>query len=95
MQERASAGAGVADARPYDGAIMLTASHMPWHNNGLKFFTGGGGLGKPDIAEVLELTAAGAAEAGVALGEPCGGVVVVRWWCRAAEGTWACKCLGE
>jgi phosphomannomutase len=26
-------------AEGYTGAVMLTASHMPWNANGLKFFT--------------------------------------------------------
>lgn len=38
-----------------DGAIMMTASHLPFNRNGLKFFTAQGGLGKPDIAEILTL----------------------------------------
>lgn len=38
-----------------DGAIMLTASHLPFNRNGLKFFTAQGGLGKPDIAAILTL----------------------------------------
>ncbi|ELS05329.1 phosphomannomutase [Xenococcus sp. PCC 7305] len=38
-----------------DGAIMLTASHLPFNRNGFKFFTPQGGLGKPDIAAILEL----------------------------------------
>ena len=38
-----------------DGAIMLTASHLPFNRNGLKFFTAQGGLGKPDITEILAL----------------------------------------
>lgn len=38
-----------------DGAIMLTASHLPFNRNGLKFFTPQGGLGKPDISAILEL----------------------------------------
>ncbi len=38
-----------------DGAIMMTASHLPFNRNGLKFFTAGGGLGKPDIAAILAL----------------------------------------
>lgn len=42
-----------------DGAIMLTASHLPFNRNGLKFFTQQGGLGKPDITQLLELAAAG------------------------------------
>lgn len=37
----------------YDGAIMITASHLPAHRNGFKFFTKSGGLNKQDIAEVL------------------------------------------
>ncbi|MGB0563004.1 MAG: phosphomannomutase/phosphoglucomutase [Spirulinaceae cyanobacterium] len=41
-----------------DGAIMLTASHLPFNRNGLKFFTAQGGLGKPDIKAILTLAAA-------------------------------------
>jgi phosphomannomutase len=37
----------------YDGAIMLTASHLPWNRNGMKFFTRNGGLEKSDIAAIL------------------------------------------
>ncbi len=37
----------------YDGAIMLTASHLPWNRNGIKFFTKLGGLEKNDIAAIL------------------------------------------
>ena len=40
-----------------DGAIMLTASHLPFNRNGLKFFTARGGLNKPDIAQILTLAA--------------------------------------
>lgn len=36
-----------------DGAIMLTASHLPFNRNGLKFFTNQGGLDKPDITAIL------------------------------------------
>jgi len=38
-----------------DGAIMLTASHLPFNRNGLKFFTVKGGLEKQDITEILDL----------------------------------------
>lgn len=38
-----------------DGAVMVTASHLPWNRNGLKFFTAKGGLEKADIARILEL----------------------------------------
>ncbi|MEZ4508854.1 MAG: phosphomannomutase/phosphoglucomutase [Eubacteriales bacterium] len=37
----------------YDGAIMLTASHLPWNRNGIKFFTRLGGMVKSDIAAIL------------------------------------------
>ncbi|QDZ22272.1 phosphoglucomutase [Chloropicon primus] len=39
----------------YSGSIMLTASHLPYDRNGMKFFTPEGGLGKADIAEILEM----------------------------------------
>ena len=37
----------------YDGAIIITASHLPFNRNGFKFFTGEGGLEKGDIADLL------------------------------------------
>jgi phosphomannomutase len=40
-----------------DGAIMLTASHLPFNRNGLKFFTAEGGLEKQDISDILTLAA--------------------------------------
>ncbi len=43
-----------------DGAIMLTASHLPFNRNGMKFFTNRGGLEKQDISKWLDL--AGEAE---------------------------------
>lgn len=39
----------------FDGAIMLTASHLPFNRNGLKFFTKKGGLEKADISAILEI----------------------------------------
>ena len=42
-----------------DGAIMLTASHLPFNRNGLKFFTAKGGLGKADITNILTIAEAG------------------------------------
>jgi phosphomannomutase len=36
-----------------DGAVMVTASHLPWNRNGLKFFTPQGGLEGSEIAELL------------------------------------------
>jgi phosphomannomutase len=39
--------------------VMLTASHLPFNRNGLKFFTENGGLDKKDITEILELAETG------------------------------------
>ncbi|GFP75171.1 phosphomannomutase/phosphoglucomutase [Clostridium fungisolvens] len=36
-----------------DGAIMITASHLPYYYNGLKFFTPQGGCEKEDVREIL------------------------------------------
>jgi phosphomannomutase len=36
-----------------DGAVMVTASHLPWNRNGLKFFTPRGGLEGAEIKELL------------------------------------------
>jgi phosphomannomutase len=53
--------ATVLDNYACDGSIMLTASHLPFNRNGLKFFTRDGGLDKQDVKEILTL----AAETGV------------------------------
>ncbi len=45
----------VLDGYGYDGSIMLTASHLPFNRNGLKFFTVDGGLEKKDITAILEI----------------------------------------
>lgn len=37
-----------------DGGIMITASHLPFNRNGMKFFTKEGGLGKKDITALIE-----------------------------------------
>jgi phosphomannomutase len=42
-----------------DAAVMLTASHLPFNRNGLKFFTIKGGLNKPDITEILKIAETG------------------------------------
>ena len=39
----------------FDGAVMITASHLPFNRNGMKFFTREGGLEHEDIAEILDL----------------------------------------
>lgn len=36
-----------------DGAIMITASHLPYNRNGLKFFDTDGGLNKGDIHQLI------------------------------------------
>ena len=45
----------------FDGAIMITASHLPSNRNGLKFFTKAGAMDKKTLTRILEL-AAGLAE---------------------------------
>lgn len=37
----------------FDGTAMITASHLPYDKNGLKFFTREGGLDKRDIADII------------------------------------------
>ncbi|BDF69498.1 phosphoglucomutase [Oscillospiraceae bacterium] len=56
----------------FDGAVMITASHLPRERNGLKFFTRAGGLDKPDVRAVLELADALPAPEGKACAAPCG-----------------------
>jgi len=38
-----------------DGAIMITASHLPFNRNGFKYFDRDGGLNKADIKFIVEL----------------------------------------
>src|SRR6056297_2713788 len=38
-----------------DGGIMITASHLPYERNGMKFFTKEGSLNKKDIKKILEI----------------------------------------
>ena len=45
---------------PCDCAVQVTASHHPYHRNGLKFFTRDGGLDGPDVVEILDLAQRGA-----------------------------------
>ncbi len=37
-----------------DGAVMITASHLPYERNGFKYFDAEGGLQKADIAKIIE-----------------------------------------
>lgn len=39
------------------GAVMITASHLPYNRNGMKFFTRDGGLEHEDITDVLTYAA--------------------------------------
>lgn len=41
------------EAYACDGAVMVTASHLPWNRNGLKFFNQDGGLNKGDITDII------------------------------------------
>lgn len=56
--------ATIFDETGFDGSIMLTASHLPFNRNGLKFFTDRGGLDKPDIAKILEYCEKGSVQPG-------------------------------
>lgn len=38
----------------YDASVMITASHLPFNRNGIKFFKEDGGLEKTDIAAILK-----------------------------------------
>ncbi|KAL6189967.1 hypothetical protein ACLB2K_036368 [Fragaria x ananassa] len=41
----------------YDASIMMTASHLPYTRNGLKFFTKRGGLTSPEVEEICDKSA--------------------------------------
>ena len=45
----------VFDETRYDGSAMITASHLPYNRNGIKFFDADGGLEHEDITNVLEI----------------------------------------
>ena len=47
----------------YEGCVMLTASHLPFNRNGIKFFTKDGGLDKKDVGFMCERAAEYIAEA--------------------------------
>ncbi|URW80844.1 phosphoglucomutase [Xiashengella succiniciproducens] len=50
----------LSEDQPVTAAIMLTASHLPFNRNGMKFYTCEGGLDKADITDILELAASNA-----------------------------------
>lgn len=45
----------VFDEFQFDGAVMITASHLPFNRNGYKFFDRDGGLEHDDITAILEI----------------------------------------
>ena len=47
----------VTEGYAFDGAVMITASHLPFNRNGFKFFTAEGGLEKGDIKDILTYAA--------------------------------------
>lgn len=49
----------IMDGYNCDGAIMFTASHMPYIYNGMKMFTKNGCLEKTDLKEVLDISMSG------------------------------------
>lgn len=49
----------VDDELAVDGGVMITASHLPFNRNGIKFFTSEGGLDNCDIAKILDICASG------------------------------------
>lgn len=52
-----------------DASIMITASHLPYERNGLKFFTPDGGLEGSEISEILSLAEKGAKPRKISEGE--------------------------
>ena len=49
----------VTEGFAFDGAVMITASHLPPERNGFKFFTRAGGLEKGDVSAILSLAQRG------------------------------------
>lgn len=45
----------ISDTVKATASVMVTASHLPFNRNGLKFFTPKGGLDSKDIAAILEI----------------------------------------
>lgn len=57
------------DGYMFDGAVMVTASHLPYNRNGYKFFTPDGGVEASDIKDMIAL-----AESDEHTGLPAGSV---------------------
>ena len=47
--------ATVMEPNPFEAAVMVTASHLPFERNGYKFFYNAEGLGGADVKEILAL----------------------------------------
>ncbi len=45
----------VTEGYRFTASVMITASHLPWNRNGLKFFTASGGAESGDIRAILTL----------------------------------------
>lgn len=41
----------------FDGSVMITASHLPFNRNGMKFFTKDGALSKAELSGILDAAA--------------------------------------
>ncbi len=54
----------------FDGAVMITASHLPMERNGLKLFDRNGGFDKPDIRAVLQAAGKTAPQYGAKEAQP-------------------------
>ena len=46
----------IMDGYKVDGAIMITASHLPFYYNGMKFFTKDGGVEKEELNKIIDFT---------------------------------------
>ncbi len=66
---------------PCDGAVQITASHHPYHRNGLKFFRPNGGLESEDITALLARCEAG----GFAAADKTGAVIPTDYMPRYAK----------
>lgn len=44
----------IMDEYKVDGAIMITASHLPYYYNGMKFFTKDGGVEKDELNKIID-----------------------------------------
>lgn len=52
-----------------DGSIMITASHLPYYYNGLKFFTKEGGCEKEDIKNILSVASKEKSYSSISIGK--------------------------